>query len=278
VDGSNFPESTFTDTEDMECFGSYAAGATVFDKGIGWNGYWVTTNTTARECTLLDGRKVIRAEIANGEMGRVMSWGNSWNTLRITLLLRVNSNAANFDTEWAIGLCSGTTHMFSSASCVTFLGIYGPATSTFTLGAGTNCDYYEHEASHCATKVGATVTDYGANAGATGRRWMAEEHGQNLVHVLYTRGNWATPVAGSVSIDYNTPGGGWEQYRGTKGWNNVRMAVRRWNMPTLYGDTSEGNAGCPLDDTTGVLDTFSIYWPDATHPLQVAAVDIYKLT
>lgn len=277
TNGANFPETTFTDTEDMDCFESYAVGATVFDKGIGWNGPWVTSNASAVTRSLLDGRTKIRMEITNGEVGRVMSWGNSWNELHICMLLRLNASDASFDTDWAVGLCSGSTHKYGSASCINFLGLQGQSTCTFTKSTGLNSDLYTHDATRAVSKVGASVTSLAGPAFSAGRIWDSSEHSQNFVQIWFTRGPWGSPKSGTITIVYKTAFTGWDQFTSTKGWNNVRHSQRMFNTPTLYGANAETYT-TTFDDTPGLLDTFNFWWPDATHPVEIAAIDIYKVT
>lgn len=95
-------------------------------------------------------------QLSNGQFGRAIGIGTSWNTVRVGLRWHWTQDGANHTPKLFIGLCSGTSNMFGDATTTHAAGVYSNA-ATFTFAATPN-RYTVGNQWVPAKRVGSTIT------------------------------------------------------------------------------------------------------------------------
>lgn len=283
TDGSEvtIPELITSDSWAMTFFEDETVGAGAWTTGKGWaSAGFVSAGSIADKSewqspTITD-RRVVLPD-TGGELVRALPWGRFWNRIMCVVALRVDGTA-NFNGEWAFGVCSGTAQPFSSATCTNFVGAHSGGTNTFTYTANANSwltDIYTGTgAVAVATKVGNTITP-----ATTGNSHIisAQEGRMSLLGFSVAR----PPFVGGTSVTYSgrvwTPVAPSQPYFAAGNWHTERSLVGLWSgMTGSWAQANGGNGAMSHSETAGVLDTLNFWW-EGGKPLEIAAIVIRKV-
>lgn len=277
-------EITRLDDFATEFFDGYTVGAiSSFTGGQGWGSNGVGSNASIIAATMADGRAEQRLALNNGVYGRRMPWGALWNRIKFTLALRINNNVNFANTEGFIGVCSGTANMVNSAGCLNFAGLrWGDGTGTSTFTAGTKINFFDVPTFRAVTKRAAIITDRG---------------GLSSGHSISADGGYLSFVCGEISrpvfandasaVNYSVAEASCNittvQFSHTK---DIARVVTQGDVTSnlansgsdaaIVGATGVTAAPFSFDQSTGVLDTINLYWPQAFN-LEIAALAIRKI-
>lgn len=285
--------STFIPGEDkirdgwaVEFFEDYSVGANpTLDKGVGWDGSGAGSGLSIVSKSIYTGKAENRLQISNGQYGRKLFWGDSWNRMQIGVMLRING-LATFTADGYVGLCSGTANMVASATTNNFVGIrWSTQASGWVFTAGTKVNYYNQSTStRWSTRRVTTTTDQGSGAGSDGRSFSATEGYRSMLFLEISRPVFATDA---TSVVYTV---------GMRSTNSVQVemslskrsfvdilldTVGSTVASTATGSTILGASSVThtfaFDQSTGKLDTFNISWPNATQTMEITAIALRKV-
>jgi hypothetical protein len=285
--------STFIPGEDkmrdgwaVEFFEDYSLGANpTLDKGVGWDGNGAGSGLSIVSKNIYTGKAENRLQISNGQYGRKLFWGDSWNRIQMGIMFRING-AVSFNADGFVGLCSGTTNMVGSASTANFIGMkWASAVNSWLFTAGTKVNYYNQSLStRWSTRRGIVTTDQGSGAGSDGRSFSATEGYRSMLFLEFQRPVFATDA---TSVSYSV---GMRSTSTTL----VEMSLSKRSFVDVMLDqvtsvvaaTPSGSvmmsAGAvthsfAFDQSTGKLDTFNFSWPNATQTMEVTAIAVRKV-
>jgi hypothetical protein len=234
-----------------------------------------------------NGKSAQVLQLTSGFYGRQFYFGSGWHRLAICLLVQFGG-VATFAADLAIGVCSGTTNMFNSATCTNWLGQYNdPASpSTWTFNAGVNHPFYTQSVStRWATRRVNTTTDRGGGTSSDGRAYGAASDGRTLIYIELSRPVAATTATG---VTYN---GAVKSTNSTQ----AEFPVSRHEVLDIFSDTitsvlgatPTGNiitgsptntlTGFTFDESTGVFDTLNINWNKASPSMRLHAIGVHKI-
>lgn len=283
------PEPVERDNVDdhaLDYFDDYSVGAiSSLDQGLGWDDDGVVTGGTIVTRTHQDGRSFKALSLLNGQVGRKMPWGDKWNKLRIMVGWRINASATfqTVDTEF-FGVCSGTTNMVGSATTDNAIGLrWGSAAGeNITFTAGTRTSYFNlGTAFRFISRRGTTNTSIAS--GGSGHSIPSTE---GYFGFLLFRVHRPVFANDSSAVTYILLEGS-TQILGAE-FSRTKNALRQM-LQDDSGDSSistqDQNSGGMLggsttvsfDQSTGVLDTINITWPETVNPLELCCIGIRKL-
>ncbi len=287
-------ELTLSDNLAIETFEDYDVGAlTTLDQGYGWTANGVASGLSIVSRTPFGNGSPSthkRMSVASGgEYGRTFPWGDNWGSIVICMICRIDGSSTFGPSDFAFGLCSGTSAMFSSASCLNFAGIGGAnnGATDATITAGTRMSYFNlNPSTRFKTKRAAVVTDRTAGTGSNVARIPSTEGFLAAVMVQCDRPTFLTD---STSVTYS-----WATMNTTGGREEFPVAKRNIFSLLEY----DSSASTPLatlhilnelspaggartqtwsfDQSTGKLDTLNLYW-DQSQALEVAALGVRKI-
>lgn len=213
--------------------------------------------------------------IAQEEFVRKLTIGNTWSTIRVSLLLGLNYNIATDLTncQLMVGLCSGTTNPFGAVTTTNFVGANlitrsgGVGSMTYQAGAG-NPYIYGTLGIAATTKVGAVVANntissssyYIPIAGVgTARR--------SFVGVYITKGspNYTAGCCFQAA--------------------NVDCTLATWYdavdqpvaVPTASAlSLANGTFALAASEAPGIFDTVNVFW-NRMYPLEIYAVGVTRI-
>lgn len=268
----------------MEFFDDYAVGANpVLDGGLGWDGAGAGSGLSIVERTLYNGKTEKRLSILNGQYGRKMFFGAFWNRIQICLLMRINGAAGPITSDHYIGLCSGLTNMVASATTANFIG--EQAQTAWSFNVGTKANYFQRSgASQFVNRRGTTTTTTAGLSGAHFVNVPATEGYRSLHFIELSRPVFATPATvvsytygqaclTSVGVQFSFSKRGVMDVLYT---NPVPSGLGTGNGTQILDSSNQTN-NVNFDESTGALDAFNISWPNATVPLEIAAIGIRKV-
>lgn len=270
----------------VEYFDDYSVGSIdVFDQGWGWENDGVGDGSGT--CAIVsqthaDGRAEQRLQIAGGQYARRMPWGALWNRIRIVVLWRVNALATINPVNGYIGVCSGTTNMVASASTDNFIGVrWGTGADSLTFAAGTKADRFNMTtAFRFYSRRGTTSTAIAS--GGSGHHVSASEGYLSAFMYEVERPVFAT---NGTSVTYThkevSPASGLIEFSRSK--DSVKAILSDLALSLASVSNSEsviagslGGGSGSFDQSTGVLDTVNISWPQFDG-LQIAALAVQKV-
>jgi len=211
--------------------------------------------------------------LSNEEFTRqidLTGFGNSWNTLRISVHCAMSDGAATVSNiQFFIGLCSGTAFPFGSNQCLHACGyIFGGATSTWTYNAGTG-SYYATGGHYGVRRVG--VTELTDNAGVAGHNIVTNggsPQRRSIISALIQRLSATEVRMSGVTVGIGgMPSDVWYEHFLYGADQNSGMNVLN-TLPVVNTQTLAPGAGWE----TNPLDTLDIYWSSAALPLEIYAI------
>lgn len=235
--------------------------------------------------------------IGNEEYVRKLACGNEWNYLRIMFSLAITPNGTSnmTGTRLAVGLCANSIQgrTYNSANTTNYIGFLvnhtdEAAGQTLTYNAGSGNPYYSQ-----TTARGAYIT----RVGGTSSKTNAAING-GTVYISTTGGSLQRRCLIAVDILRNTPLGS-----GTANWQIGMGAVntgpgavldhpvdliKMWQLiPGIATDPMTGgeflwtdivNAPVnPNESANGILDTVSIFWNQASFPVEIYDLYVFRL-
>lgn len=279
--GSSSEPSLALDYFDDESVGALAS----LTHGLGWgsnNG--VVSGASIVNATMADGRIHKRLSLNNGYIGRKMPWGAFWNRIVVVLAVRINGGVNISNTNGYIGVCTGTTNMVDSANTTNFAGIrWGDGTGTSTFTTGGKINYFDVPTFRGATRRVNTTTDRGGLS--SGHAISADQGYLSHIAMEISRPVFATDATGvNYSIAEASTNNVIVMFSHEK---DIVRAMLQWVELTTtllgggYISSTAGASGVTatpfsFDQSTGVLDTINIYWPQ-TSPLEIAALGVRKI-
>lgn len=278
------PEVTNGDGLAIDYFESYSVGAiSTFDQGNGWPANGVGTNCSIVSRTTHNSVTQKRCQITGvGEIGRQMPWGAKWNRIRIGLLIRINA-AASFDGVFAIGVCSGTSAMYGSATPTNWAGCVqlDAATDTFTFSNSTQNDNVVSQSYEGVHRFGSTTNSIAGSfttakmTAPTTEAWLAgffvdiyRDAFSGTTAVGYTHDNFAANDTAKV-----------QRHMTRSHWQKLMQAQ---NPATDAPNLLTAGTGHPItsgnvSESAGVFDCINFYWANASNPIELAAFGVFKL-
>ena len=284
---TDFPSELETrDDQALDYFEDYSVGAvSSLTEGFGWANDGVISGGTIVSRTHQDGRTMKCLSLLNGQLGRRMPWGDKWNKLRIIVGWRINASATfqTVNTQF-VGVCSGTTNMVSSATTDNAIGWrWGSASGeNITFTAGTRVSYFNMgTAFRFMSRRGTTNTIIAS--GGSGHAIPAVEGYIGVALLRIARPVFAN---NSSSVTYSllegsTQASGIELYRPKNAIRHMLSddsgASSLSTQDTESGVMLSGSTTVSFDQSTGVLDTLNITWPETTNPLELCCIGVRKL-
>lgn len=106
--------------------------------------------------------------LSNESLVRPIAIGTNWTSLRVSVLCAIDYQEAVSlgGAQFMIGLCSGTSNPYSSATTTNYIGMgfhRFPPTGTFTYNAGTGNPYLTGSGNGAITKTGTTQVTVSGN-------------------------------------------------------------------------------------------------------------------
>jgi hypothetical protein len=218
--------------------------------------------------------------LTNEEFVRKLEWDNGWNKIRIGILYAIQGSGNFSITRHGLGVCASAspiddTQGMKSNSTANWIGgtlateYYGAATAVYNTGPP---PYYSIAAKGVASRRGSTIF----NAGADGGTRYHPVAGQGFRGFMFTdiyKGspNWTTSVYFPTSI---------AEARTEYSMSDLLEGVHqtRLNTLTLRGSVIAVayNSGLmAFNESTGPVDSISLYWSNAAVPLEVYGIAVY---
>lgn len=267
-----------------EFFDGYSVGAiSAFTGGAGWTANGVGSGASIISATMADGRTQNRLALNNGSYGRKMPWGAFWNRIKLVLAVRINSGVTFANTNGFIGVCSGTAQMVDSATCLNFTGIrWGDGTGTSTFTAGTKINFFDVPTFRALTKRAAVITDKGGLS--SGHSLSADGGYLSFICMEISRPVFANDAS---SINYSVAEASCntttvqfshtkDQARGICQGDVTSSLANAGSDVAIIGASGVTATPFAFDQSTGVLDTINLYWPQAFN-LEIAALALRKV-
>jgi len=217
--------------------------------------------------------------LANEEFTRKLDltgFGNSWSKIKIGISCAIadtgGGNIAN--TQFFVGLSSGTAFPFGSISCVHAVGwMFGSAAATWTYNAGAGNPYYSAATFRYLRRVGVTETNgtvgsvtisVPTTAGSLQRRGFIEVMlAQAATTVAF---NAYSEAAATAASDVS-----FEQFM-----YSTSQGIGGSGTPYVLEVQCVGGVAQSLTPgagwNTNVLDTLDIYWSNPTYSLEIYAI------
>lgn len=256
----------------LDLMESYSDGAiTTFDEGIGWGDTGKGTNATVVSNTHENGatHRAVQLSRSGGEFARGLFVGEDWARLDVLITLRLNGPASNMSTasgnNFYFGLCSGLTNTLEDASTDNFIGL-GMQNQTWNYVAGTKWSHYTGTYAYRAyTRRGASYTDQGGGSGSSGRHYAQEEGHVTAIGFSILQAVVATPAtARNFTMYVKETSNSEEEFvcpdRVAHGSNIARHDVAATSANIEWCGGSSQNFTVNFDESTGVFDTFVLYW------------------
>jgi hypothetical protein len=281
------PEISLYDGFALDFLESSPLGAAAaLSGGVGWGAAGVVTGGTIVSRTTHGGAAQNRLSLTGpGEFGRKMPWAGKWNALRLGLLIRING-LATFDSQFSLGVCSGTTLMFGAgtANCLNSVSVCQfdtGASDDFTFSTGTQNTIFVSSSYEGVRRTGGSDTGIGGSFTTAKMTAPANEPSLACFMVDITR-----PVfAGGSSVQYaynvfapNTAG--------NTEWSVTRNLFQQMmlapsgtissDFTTLLIAAGASNFSGTTSETPGVFDTMNFWWQNAANPIEIAAYGVRK--
>lgn len=205
------------------------------------------------------------AQAGNSIGARLVSLG-TWNQLRVGILWSVRQDAsANITTDFALGLCSGTSAVYGDASATHFAGITSNPADTWSISGGflINADIRPTKQVG-VTKTNGTVlaTDHMVNAQTVNNYrsvtfFQVDKGSPNYTFFLFYRN-----AAGAA--DYTVAD---------------LAAVMEAGAPALANHTGTSGQTLAVDEgVDGVFDAVQFYWNLTTSNAEIDAFMVSKIS
>lgn len=285
--GTSIPgEDQIRDGWAVEFFEQYSVGNNpTLDQGIGWDGNGAGSGLSIASKSIYTGKSENRLVIANGQYGRKLFFGDSWNRIQIGLMFRING-LASFSADGYVGLCSGTTNMAASAVTDNFIGIkWATGVNSWVFTNGTKVNYYNQALStRFSTRRAAGTTDQGGGSGSDGRSFSAIEGYRSMFFLEISRPVFATDAS---SVTYNL---------GMRSTNTTQVEMslsKRTFVDVMLDGVASSLAAMvtgsvvmsasavtnsfSFDQSVGKLDTLNVTWPNASETMEITALAVRKV-
>ena len=281
--GPDITELTDLQGVAMEYFDDYSVGSiSTADQGWGWEDDGVIESGAISTHTHADGRTFQHLQLNNGQYGRRMPWGAKWNRIRIVVLWRVNATATINPVNGYVGVCSGTTNMVGSSSTDNFIGArWGDGASSLTFATGTVMDKFNMTVAFRFYSRRGTTSTFIA-AGGSGHYVSSTEGWYSGISYEVSRPVFAS-AATSVTYTHKevTPDATFVEYSRSK--DALNQLLQDDSAATSTKTSAEdaifsvaGTGTGSFDESTGVLDTVNISWPQPDG-LQLVALGVRKI-
>ena len=202
------------------------------------------------------------------------------------------TGSANFNSSIQLGVCSGTTNPFSSATCSNFYGTdmsFGGA-GAWVYNAGTLWPYYSQStAGNLATRRVNTTTGGLGESGSDGRHFSAG----GCRSLLMLEINRAVAATTSTAVAYTAARRSTtltnSQFNACKqqliGMRYVGLAASGLasgnhfvnTMGSSSGTLNNEGASTNFDESTGVLNAFNLRWDVASRDMQICGLAAHKV-
>ena len=213
--------------------------------------------------------------LANEEYVRPLVIGNSWNRLRIGILMAANPDSTNnlLSCAWVLGVCSGVDAPYGAASTTNFVGMGLTTPGAFTYNAGTGgASFFTANASQ-TTKVAASVASgsslgsvYHTTSGAYAQRRCAQ-----IVDITKGSPNYTVTLYSEQNITAHT------QY--DLNYATFIYAMEQGGTPNFSANnmgTATGNIAA--SETPGPLNAVDLFWNRASFPWEIYAIAVYRFS
>lgn len=272
----------------LDSFESYAVGAiTTMDQGVGFTESGVASSSSIVSRTTHGGFAQKRLSITGpGEIGRRMPWLGKWNALRIGLLIRINGSAT-FDSQFSLGVCSGTSLMFGAGAltCLNSVSICqydGVADDNFTYSVGTQNNIFVSSTYEGVRRTGGVDAAIGGSFTVTKMTAPANEPSlacymaeiirpafAGVSAVQYTYEPMAPNTTANTEMHCTR-----DQFKELM---NTGRAQITTGFPNFMQASGSSNFNGTTSETNGVLDTINFWWQNAANPFEIAMWGVRKL-
>jgi len=265
----------------IEFFDDYALGAiSAPSRGVGWGATGVISGGTIVSRSITNGKTEKRLSITGpGYYGRQFSWGSDWLTLELAILVRINGGST-FSDEFQWGACSGITNMYNSATCANFIGAstFAGNSNAFTFAAAVRCNRFAATYARSEHKHNTTITAESSPSGTAGPAISASETFRHPCYLKIQRGVVANT---STTTTYTTTRKGADTGATLSenfncGKRQLLGLVADWTWFSWFAGTHTGNF-LTQSEANGVYDGFNLNWPNASNPLEIAAIAVRKV-
>lgn len=260
----------------IETFEDYSLGANpTLNKGVGWDGNGTGSGITVVSRNIANSKTEKRLSISNGQYGRKFYWGDNWIKMQVALLARISASST-FSGDLEFGVCSGTSSMFSSPSCVSWIGgttLPGNG-NQFTLTAGTRLNVFLSTYAGFATKRGSGLSNESSGVGSVGQRLAATGEFRHIIILDITR----TAVTSSVTTGSYTLSLKWTEVGSQEFDCGKRQFLKLLDDSQQFGWFTIGASHTfNYDEAVGGLNTFNINWPNITGSLELSTIAARRL-